>query len=224
MMTADSATLALLLLMAGMGVVLVALQVLRTRSLALASSRSTGSATGQRDAPPIRGEAKQTLQEACRKLDTAVECGKALTVASERIPELDMIAPALLEEFLQSVKLKESEKAAIRSADDKTLLYSKLGVRDYVVDAKAACVDLRDHVERHARAWPTDVAENLRKLSDLLWTYVQLKELGRGVETGAIDVKAAQQVTAEIEPLYQSIQAQACAHGIAFGSAAVARS
>ena len=148
----------------------------------------------------------ETLSEAWSKLDEAYTHVKALVSPGQYIPNLDGMTPDRLKEFLDEIKIRETEKDVIRQSDEKIKTYQKIIFWHRLHQVRLVCSDLDKYVVRYGIFFPPNVKEKFNKIVTELNLAVLDREIGQEEKDYKTQHEAWIKLNDEIHPLIQAIE------------------
>jgi hypothetical protein len=146
------------------------------------------------------------LPEAWHKLDEAHGLVTWLVSPGQEYPNLDRMNPLQLNEFLDSSKLTNSQKEEIRSATKKDDSYQEIIFWLRLHRVEKAISDLQNFVARNGIFFPSEIKQNFKKISELLWSAVISKKVGYKAEDYQMQSEGWKQIKNEAEPIYKSLE------------------
>ncbi len=149
----------------------------------------------------------QTLPDAWQKLDEAYGLVSWLVHPMQEYPNLDRMNPQQLEEFLATTEFTETQKDEIRSSRDRLHSYTEIVFWYRFHKVKLAFSELQSFVARNGIFFPTELKEKFTKISEMLWSALVSKEVGREANDHKMQNEGWQKIKEDAEPLYKSIEA-----------------
>jgi hypothetical protein len=146
------------------------------------------------------------LPEAWHKLDEAHGLVTGLVSPGQEYPNLDRMNPLQLNEFLDASKLTNSQKEEIRSATKKVDSYQEIIFWHRLHRVEKAISDLQNFVVRNGIFFPSEIKQNFKKISELLWSAVISKQVGHEAEDYQMQSEGWKQIQNEAEPIYKGLE------------------
>lgn len=147
------------------------------------------------------------LPEAWAKLDEAHGLVSWVVSPFQQYADVNRMNPTQLEEFLGGTDFYESQKEEVRTSRDKAKTYQDIVFWHRLHKVKNSFADLQTYVARNGIFLPPDLESKFKKISDMLWSVVVSKEVGREAKDWKMEHKGWEKIKAEAEPLYLDIKA-----------------
>lgn len=153
----------------------------------------------------IQDKEFEVLPEAWIKFDDAYGHVAQLVSPVQLFNDLNRMRPDQLEEVLAASDFRESEKADVRSARNKTETYQETRFWHRLNRVRKAVGDFHNYIERSSVFMPPDLKKDFEKASNDLWSAMTSKEAGHDAKDWKMQNEGWDKIKKDVEPLKQSI-------------------
>lgn len=146
------------------------------------------------------------LPEIWMRLDEAH--GRAQKVLSplQQYADLDRMAEAELEEFLEGRDLRAYDKARLKEAITKNKIYQEIMLWNYIGDAKSANRELSIYLARNGIFLPDNIKSVCKDIETSIWGALTSKEIGREANDRKMEMDGWRELESKVTPLFKVIE------------------
>lgn len=142
------------------------------------------------------------LPEIWEKLSEAYSLVSWIASPMQEYANISGMTPAQLEEYLEGTDLRESEKMDIRKSDNKSETYQTIIFWHRLHRVKSGIFRLQECTAKNGIFLPADLQEKLDKLTELLWSAVISKEIGREVNDKSMELDSWREMKEQTKLVY----------------------
>lgn len=148
------------------------------------------------------------IPDAWHKLTEAYSFTAAVTSPLQSYPDLERMSDAEVLEFLDGIKIRETQKAEIRQAHARARgkIYQEAVFWHTLHGAKKAVGELQNYVIAHGVFLPAHLKKMFQGMVPILHSALVNVEMGHAHQDFEMQTKAWEKVKAEAEPLHSEIE------------------
>jgi hypothetical protein len=148
------------------------------------------------------------IPDAWHKLTEAYSFTAAVTSPLQSYPDLERMSDAEVLEFLDGIKIRETQKAEIRQAHARARgkIYQEAVFWHTLHGAKKSVGELQNYVIAHGVFLPAQLKKMFQDMVPILHSALVSAEMGHAHQDFKMQTKAWEKVKAEAEPLHSEIE------------------
>ncbi|HDS1818705.1 TPA: hypothetical protein QEM96_003373 [Pseudomonas putida] len=146
------------------------------------------------------------LPETWSLANEAYEVVSWLSQPLQTYADVDRMQPNELEEYLSSTTFRESEKENIRNAHNKNTKLQEISFWHRLFKAKQEFSKLQNYMARNGIFLPIELDKKLNQFTDILWSAICSKEIGREANDLVMENSARREMTEKAKPLHAEIK------------------
>lgn len=146
------------------------------------------------------------LPEIWGRLDDAHGRARLVLSPMQRYADLERMAEAELEEYLEGRDLRAYDKARLRESVEKNNLYQEIMFLTRLGDARSANRELSTYLARNGIFLPENIKSICKKIENSLWGALSSKEIGRQANDRKMEMEGWSKLENEVAPLFKTIE------------------
>lgn len=146
------------------------------------------------------------LPEIWGRLDEAH--GRAQLVLSpfQQYADLERMAEAEMEEFLEGTDLRAYDKGRLKEASNKNKLYQEIMFWNHIGAAKFANSELSIYLARNGIFLPDNIKSVCKEIEVAIWGALTAKEIGREANDRKMEMEGWHELESEVTPLFKVVE------------------
>lgn len=148
----------------------------------------------------------EVVPEAWSKLNDVLPHLRSLVVPFQEHPDLDRLGPEQLEELLADARFRDSERQAIRQANNKNEQYQNVRFWHELQDIRGGCLEFHAYIHKNRIFMTADLRDQFTKISEKMWDVLMKRQTVHEDKDRKAWVEARTELQSEIEPLLNNIE------------------